>query len=172
MNEQGRRIILGRVAGALGLRGDVKLESFTDPRIAIFDYQPWTVVDARGAERQLEGVVGEEKGKHIVARFPGVDDRTAAEALRGLEISVSRDQLPKAAPGEFYWVDLEGMQVVNTEGLELGRVSHLFATGANDVVVVRGGETEHLIPFVRPDYVTGVDMEARVLTVDWDPDWS
>src|SRR5690606_10380774 len=91
------------------------------------------------------------------------------EALRGLEISVSRDQLPKAAPGAFYWVDLEGMQVVNTEGLELGRVSHLVATGANDVVVVRGCETEHLIPFVRPDYVTGVDMEARVLTVDWDP---
>ena len=172
MNEQGRRIILGRVAGALGLRGDVKLESFTDPRIAIFDYQPWTVVDARGVERQLEGVRGEEKGKHIVARFPGVDDRTAAEALRGLEISVSRDQLPKAGPGEFYWVDLEGMRVVNTEGLELGRVSHLFATGANDVVVVRGGEAEHLIPFVRPDYITGVDMEARVLTVDWDPDWS
>lgn len=172
MNEQGRRIILGRVAGALGLRGDVKLESFTDPRIAIFDYQPWTVVDARGVERQVEGVRGEENGKHIVARFPGVDDRTAAEALRGLEISVSRDQLPKAGPGEFYWVDLEGMQVVNTEGLELGRVSHLFATGANDVVVVRGGEAEHLIPFVRPDYITGVDMEARVLTVDWDPDWS
>lgn len=172
MNDQGRRILLGRVAGALGLRGEVKLESFTDPREAIFDYQPWTLVDARGAERTAGRVSGKVQGKHIVARFPGVDDRDAAEALRGLEIHVPREQLPSAAPGEFYWADLEGLRVLNTEGVELGRVSHLFSTGANDVVVVRGGEAEHLVPFVRPQYVVDVDIGAGTMTVDWDPDWS
>ena len=172
MNDQERRILLGRVAGALGLRGEVKLESFTDPRDAIFDYQPWILVDARGVERPIQGVTGKAQGKHVVARFPGVDDRTAVEALRGLEIHVPREQLPAAAPDEFYWADLEGLRVVNTEGVELGHISHLFSTGANDVIVVRGGEVEHMVPFVRPQYVVDVDMEGKLVTVDWDPDWS
>src|SRR5690606_12798973 len=109
MNYQGRRILLGRVAGAPGLRGVVKLESFAVPREALFDYQPWTPGDARGAERTAGRVSGKVQGKPIVAGFPGVDDRDAAEALRGLENHVPREQLPSAAPGEFYWADLEGV---------------------------------------------------------------
>ena len=158
MNDQGRRILLGRVAGALGLRGEVKLESWTEPRLEIFRYQPWTLRDAQGRERLVEGVRGHEQGKHLVARFPDVDDRTAAEALRGLEIHVPRDALPPPKPGEFYWVDL-------------GNVSHLFSTGANDVLVARDSERERMIPFVRPQYVTDIDLATRTITVDWDPDF-
>ncbi|CAG4974446.1 MAG: ribosome maturation factor RimM [Lysobacter sp.] len=171
MNDQGRRILLGRVAGALGLRGEVKLESWTEPRLEIFRYQPWTLRDAQGRERLVEGVRGHEQGKHLVARFPDVDDRTAAEALRGLEIHVPRDALPPPKPGEFYWVDLEGLRVVNLEGVDLGNVSHLFSTGANDVLVARDSERERMIPFVRPQYVTDIDLATRTITVDWDPDF-
>ena len=171
MNDQGRRILLGRVAGALGLRGEIKLESWTEPRLAIFRYQPWTLRDAHGRERQIEGVRGHESGKHLVAQFPDVADRTAAEALRGLEIHVPREALPPAKPGEFYWVDLEGLRVVTVEGVDLGTVSHLFSTGANDVLVARDAERERMIPFVRPQYVTDIDIESRVITVDWDPDF-
>lgn len=171
MNDQGRRILLGRVSGALGLRGEVKLESWTEPRPAIFGYQPWTLHDARGQERQVEGVRGHEQGKHLVAKFPGVDDRTAAEALRGLEIHVPREALPPPKPGEFYWADLEGLRVVTVDGVDLGNVSHLFATGANDVLVARDSERERMIPFVRPQFITGIDLDARTITVDWDPEF-
>ena len=81
-----------------------------------------------------------------------------------------RDALPPPKPGEYYWVDLEGLRVETVEGMELGRIDHLFATGANDVLVVRG-ERERMIPFVQPEVVTGVDFDAGVVVVDWDPEF-
>lgn len=171
MNDSGRRIPLGRVLGALGLRGEVKLESWTEPRAAIFGYQPWTVRDAQGNEREVSGVQGRETGKHVVAVFPGVGDRDAAELLNGQEIFAPRSALPPAKPGEFYWADLEGLSVVTVDGVDLGSVSHLFSTGANDVLVTRDAERERMIPFVQPQFVTAIDLVAGVVTVDWDPDF-
>jgi len=163
-------ILLGRVLGAFGVRGDVRLESWTEPRAQIFRYQPWILRSADGAERELQGARGRDTGKHVIASLPGVDDRDLAEAMRGTEILVPRDVLPPPAPGEYYWVDLEGMRVVTVEGVELGQVSHLLSTGANDVMVVRG-ERERILPFVQPDYVTAVDFDAGTITVDWDPEF-
>lgn len=163
-------ILLGRLHGAFGVRGELKLESFTQPRNAIFRYQPWLLRDAQGRERELSGAHGRETAKGIVATFPDVSDRDAAEALRGTEVHVPRSALPPPQPGEYYWVDLEGLRVVNVEGVEFGRVSHLFSTGANDVLVVEG-ERERMIPFLQPDYVVSVDFEAGVVTVDWDPEF-
>ncbi|MFT3762558.1 MAG: ribosome maturation factor RimM [Pseudoxanthomonas sp.] len=165
-----KRILLGRVVGVFGVRGQLKVESWTQPREAIFRYQPWTLRDAAGRERELAGARGRETGKHLVADFPGVEDRDAAEALRGTEIFVLRSALPPPKPGEYYWVDLEGLRVVNAEGVDFGTVSHLFSTGANDVLVVRG-ERERLVPFVEPDYVKAVDFDAGVITVDWDAEF-
>ena len=170
-NDQGRRILLGRVTGAFGVRGEAKLESWTEPRIAIFRYQPWILRDAQGNEREVRGVRGKEVGKNAVATIPDVADRDAIDAMRGTEIYVPRSALPPPAPGEFYWVDLEGLRVVNVEGVDFGTVSHLFATGANDVLVARNGERERMIPFVQPQYVTSVDFEAGMVTVDWDPEF-
>ena len=167
----GRRILVGRVVGAFGVRGEVKLESWTEPRSAIFGYRPWILRDARGTERELMGVRGRQVGKGLSAEIPGVEDRDAAEAMRGTEVWVPRTALPKPADGEFYWVDLEGLDVVNVEGVSMGRVSHLFATGANDVLVARDGDREWMIPFVRPQYVTDIDVAAGRITVDWDPEF-
>jgi 16S rRNA processing protein RimM len=167
----GRRILLGRVLGAFGIRGEAKLESWTEPRAAIFRYQPWVLRSPQGVERELHGVRGRESGKYLVATFPDVTDRDAVEAMRGTEIFIPRAALPPPKPGEYYWVDLEGLRVVNVEGVSLGTVSHLFATGANDVLVVRDNERERMIPFVAPQYVTGVDFDAGVVTVDWDPEF-
>jgi 16S rRNA processing protein RimM len=83
---------------------------------------------------------------------------------------VPRSALPPPAAGEYYWVDLEGLRVVNVEGVDFGTVSHLFSTGANDVLVARG-ERERMIPFVQPDFIRSVDFDAGVVTVDWDPDF-
>jgi 16S rRNA processing protein RimM len=170
MTGPARRILVGRIHGAFGVRGEVKLESFTEPGSSIFGYQPWTLRDPRGAERSLAGVHGRVHAKGLVARIPGVEDREAAEALRGTELWVDRSVLPPPKPGEYYWVDLEGLRVVNLEGVDFGTVSHLFSTGVNDVLVVRG-ERERMIPFREPDYVTSVDFDAGLLTVDWDADF-
>ncbi|WP_133501278.1 ribosome maturation factor RimM [Cognatilysobacter terrigena] len=170
-NNPGRRILVGRVVGAFGVRGEVKLESWTEPRSALFGYRPWILRDARGVERELMGVRGRIVGKSLAAEIPGVEDRDAAEAMRGTEVYVPRSALPKAAEGEFYWADLEGLEVVNVEGQAMGRVSHLFSTGANDVLVTRDGDREWMIPFVRPQFVTAIDLDAGRITVDWDPDF-
>lgn len=188
-NSQGRLILFGRVLGALGLRGELKIESYSDPRHAIFRYPTWVLrkgdrttpaiaqsqVDwvrslLRDGSATLEGVKGKDNGKNIVVKLPGIEDRTEAERVNGLEIYIPRSALPPPQPDEYYWVDLEGMDVVTVEGVKLGQISHLFATGANDVIAVRG-DRERLIPFVKPQFVTDIDFDANVMTVDWDPDF-
>ena len=164
-----RMITVGRLHGAFGVRGEVKLESFTDPLRAIGKYLPWTLRDARGVERACESVRVREGGKGLIATIPGIEDKDAADALRGVDVLVPRSALPPPAPGEYYWVDLEGLRVVNVEGADFGTVSHLFSTGANDVMAVRG-ERERLIPFVAA-HIDHVDLAARRIDVDWGVDY-
>lgn len=163
-------ILLGKFHGAFGVRGELKLESFTEPKSAIFNYQPWTLRDPQGGERSLCGAKGRESPKGLVATVPDVADRDAADAMRGIEVYAPRSALPPPQPGEYYWVDLEGLRVVNVDGTDFGTVSHLFATGANDVLVARG-DRERMIPFQQPDYIKSVDFDAGVVTVDWDADF-
>ena len=170
MSDNERRILLGRIVGAFGIRGQIKIESWTEPRDAIFRYQPWILRDALGNERQFDGARGKESGKHLVATFPEVTDRDVVEAMRGTDIYVLRSALPPPKAGEFYWIDLEGFRVVNLEGVDFGTVSHLFSTGANDVLSVRG-DRERMVPFVEPDFVKSIDFDGGLITVDWDPDF-
>ena len=170
MSDNERRILLGRIVGAFGIRGQIKIESWTEPRDAIFRYQPWILRDALGNERQFDGARGKESGKHLVATFPEVTDRDVVEAMRGTDIYVLRSALPPPKAGEFYWIDLEGFRVVNLEGVDFGTVSHLFSTGANDVLFVRG-DRERMVPFVEPDFVKSIDFDGGLITVDWDPDF-
>jgi len=115
-------------------------------------------------------VEGRPQGKGIVAHLEGFNDRDEVRSLIGLDIKVSRDQLPQAAEDEYYWADLVGLQVETTEGVVLGKIDHLYDTGANDVVVVQG-DRERLIPFVRGDVITDIDLEKGVMLVDWDPEF-
>lgn len=160
-------IALGRIAGVYGVKGWIKVVSDTQPRDGILRYKPWLLGPKATPSRVAEGKI---HGKGLVARLDGCDDRDAAALLVGQEIFVTRDQLPPARADEFYWVDLEGLQVVTSEGVELGRVDHLFATGANDVLVVKG-ERERLVPFVWDDVVKEVDLEQGRIEVDWDPEF-
>ena len=171
MPEAGRRVLVGRIVGLYGVQGWLKIESWTEPRTRIFDYQPWQLETAPGEVSQIGGITGRTQGKGLVCHLPGVDDRDAAAALVGQDIHVARELLPPPAKDEYYWVDLEGLEVLTTEGVSLGRVSHLFATGANDVVVVRDGTRERLVPFVQGTYVRSVDLSGGRMVVDWDPEF-
>lgn len=163
-------VLLGKIVGVHGIRGEVKLESYTEPRTQIFRYLPWRLRSASG-ETTMAQCRGRAQGKGIVAELAGVADRDAAVALVGTEIWVARSALPDPGPGEYYWHDLEGLEVVTTEGTPLGTVSHLIATGANDVLVVRDAERERLVPFVSDDFVKDVDLAGGRITVDWDPEF-
>jgi len=108
--------------------------------------------------------------KKLAAQLEGINDRDQAFALRGYEVAVPRSQMPAAADDEYYWVDLVGLEVRNTQDERLGVVERLFATGANDVLVVKDGDTERLLPFVAA-IVLKVDRVAKVITADWGLDY-
>lgn len=145
----------------------MKIHSLTEPREAIFDYQPWLLGESREEVRVSQG---KKHGNRLIALFENMTDRDAAESLVNKPIAVYRDQLPQSEEGEFYWMDLEGLAVELADGTPLGTIERMMATGANDVMVVKG-ERERLIPFVLEHYVQRVDLEHGVVVVDWDPEF-
>ena len=163
-------VVVGRLTAAFGVRGGVKVQSLTDPPENLCHYRPWFLATRDGGWEERSPSDVRSHGKGLVASFEGVADRDGAEALAGRAIAVSRAQLPEPEEDEWYWVDLVGLRVVTTGGLELGRVDHLVETGANDVLVVQG-DRERLIPFLPGDVVTRVSPEQGLVEVDWDPDF-
>lgn len=166
---QERRILIGRVSGAFGVSGELRCQSFTEPAAQLLRYRP-VILSHGGSERTLDALQGRGTPRGVVLRLPEVTDRDSAQAMQGAELWVKRSQLPKPAPGEYYWVDLEGLRVVNREGVDFGTVSHLFQTPANPVLVV-AGERERLIPFLLDRFVDAVDFDIGEIRVDWDADF-
>lgn len=163
-------INVGEVSGVFGVKGWIKVFSFTDPRENILNYSPWYL--QKGQEiKEISLVGGQRQGKLVVAALEGIEDRDAAAALSGWKILIDKQQLPAASEGEYYWADLIGLQVETTEGQYLGVVDHLLETGANDVLVVMDGEQERLIPFLQQQTVKKIDLVKRQMVVDWDPDF-
>ncbi len=161
-------VILGRITGIFGVRGWVKVFSYTEPREAVLDYGRW-LLSKDGGWREAKVAEGKRHGKTVIARIEGVDDRDEAKALIGIDIGVPRDELPDTEEGHYYWADLEGLDVVRRDGSRVGTVAELLETGANDVMVVTG-EREILIPFVMDRVIVDVDLAEGVITVDWDWD--
>jgi len=160
-------LALGYISAVHGIKGWVKVHSWTRPMEAILDYQPWLLGEDK---RPVKITDGRKQGKGLAALLPGFEDREQAVTLVGIQIFVRRDQLPATSKDEYYWSDLEGLDVHTTKGEVLGRVERLMETGANDVLVIRG-EREHLVPFIQGQYVTHVDLEGGLIEVDWDPEF-
>jgi len=167
-------VILGKIAGPYGVKGWLKVHSFTRPPAQILRYQNWLLAADRGAGdaawRPARVESTREAGPKLLAKLTGVDDRTAGAALAGRWIAVAESQLEKLPAGEYYWSDLIGLTVVNRDGVELGAVENLIETGANDVLVVRDGGLERLLPWA-PRVIDEVEMDAGRLRVDWGADW-
>lgn len=164
-----RYVVVGKFSGVFGVHGWLRVYAYTRPMDNILKFTPWYV--QRGNEWQaLEPGEGKHHGNGLIARLEGIADRDAARPLLGASIAVKRSQLPCAAAGEHYHVDLIGMRVVNREGTELGTVHRIFETGANDVMVVRGIR-EHLIPLVSDVHLIAIDEGAGRIDVDWGEDY-
>lgn len=158
---------MARITGAFGVKGWVKLEPFTQAPTSLPAYAQWWIETDRGWEaREVES---KAQDRTVVAKFAGCDDRDQAALLRGRQVAVSRGDFPAAGENEFYWADLIGLKVVNEQGEDLGTVSGVFGTGANDVLVVEN-ERERLIPFIG-EVVKKVDLAGRVIRVDWGSDY-
>lgn len=158
-------VVVGRFGAPYGVKGWVRLTSYTDPASNLLTYRPWFVA-MDGDWRELPVNATRPHGHGFVAHIDGLDDRSAVEALGGREIGVPDDALPTPEADEFYWKDLVGLTVVNDQGEALGRVTRLMATGEHDVLVVDGDAGELLIPFVRA-VVTGVDLDAGRIVARW-----
>ncbi|MDI1291380.1 MAG: ribosome maturation factor RimM [Methylobacter sp.] len=164
-----QHISVGKISGVFGIKGWVKVFSFTDPRENILTYSPWLL--KKDDETKTVSVVdGQLQGKTIVAQLTGVNDRNQAESLMGWVIFITQEQLPNAAKDEYYWSDLIGLQVETVDGVQLGRVDSLLETGANDVIIVQG-ERERVIPFLQGQTIISVDLVAGKIIVDWDPEF-
>ena len=168
MEQNKSAVLVGKITGAYGVKGWLKVSSFTEPPENIFGYKPWQL-RSRDSTRKVELLAGKTHSKGLVVQLDGVDDRDKAERLKGMEIVVERSQLPTPAEGHYYWTDLEGLQVETGDGRQLGYVDHLMEAGAADVMVVTGDE-RHLIPFVLDDTVLSVDLAAGCIRVNWDAD--
>ena len=162
-------IRLGSVTGSHGIKGWVKVFSYTNPRDNILAFEHWYLI--RESECYLlNSVKGRKQGKSlIVANIEGSDDRDIAQQLIDAEIWVQKEQLPALEKDEYYWSDLIGLEVLIGD-VSIGKVSAMLETGANDVLVVKG-DKERLIPFLQPDIVKNVDLANKHIVVDWDPDF-
>jgi len=162
-----RWVVLGRVGAPFGVRGWVKVQSYTDPPEGIVSYVPWHL--ARNGSLGTRAVLDwKAAGRQIAVQLQGVDTREAAGALTGAEVRVERSALPPTAPGEYYWDDLVGLEAVSGDGEPLGRVAGILELPAHPVLVLKGGR-ERLVPLVR-ERLVDVDLGAGRLVLDWHPD--
>ncbi len=161
--------MMARVAGAFGIKGWLKLHTFTESPDSLDAYASWLLKSDKGwQEFELEDFAVNVKG--VVAKLKGCDDRSAAEKLIKCNIGIPRDALEDAGEGEVFWFDLIGCDVVNIAGEKLGKIETLLETGANDVLVVKMGTEEILIPYL-DDVVLKVDRESKLVTVNWTQDF-
>lgn len=167
--------MIGRITSVFGVKGWLKVFSFTDPREGILNYRDWTLdLDGKRISATLEE--GRRQGQGIVVRLKGINDRDVAHSYCGAEIRVPTAELPALPEGEYYWHQLEGLEVFTVDDECLGAVHHLIETGSNDVLVVKSSaasidQRERLIPYLPDQVVRDVDLASRRMVVDWDPEF-
>lgn len=166
MQDKSKRILVGRITGIYGIKGWVKIESYTRPPENIFSYQPW-FIKQESDWREIRLLDSKKSGKGLIGLLDQINDRDTARELIGADISIFRSQLQELKPGEYYWNDLLGMQVIDQKNNNLGQLKEIAETGANDVLIVEGNG-RHLIPLIWGRYVLEVDQENGNIRVDWE----
>ena len=175
MSVEGKIAVMGKITSVYGVKGWVKVVSYSEPKENICQYGHWALEQA-GSTRTVKVLECKPHTSGLVAQIEGCTDREVAKRYCGSLITVPQDELPELSAGEFYWHQLEGLNVVTVDAQLLGQVSHLMETGSNDVLVVQKcagsiDAKERLIPYLPDQVVKKVDLGAGLIEVDWDPDF-
>jgi 16S rRNA processing protein RimM len=167
MSDQ-KLIEVGNISGFYGVKGWVKIFSDTNPKENILKYRPWMIKLPEKGWTEVKVLNGRLQGKGIVAQLEGYSDKNQVLHLLKAPIAIREDQLPACDAGEYYWRDLIGLAVNNTDGQMIGSVSGVMETGAHDVMKIKTSNAEILVPWVHDVYIKRVDLKAQLITIDWD----
>lgn len=160
-------VVIGRISGLYGIKGWLKIQSYTAEKKNILDYIAW-YANKLDHWIKLEVIKGNEHAKNIIVLFNQYNNRNESEKLIHYDIYVERSAFKPLNEGEYYWADLIGLPVKTENDVFLGRVDHLIETGSNDVLIVKG-DKERLIPFIKGQVIKEINIQEIV--VDWDPDF-
>ena len=170
-------VVMGHITGAFGIRGWIKVSPYTETIDSLLDYSVWWLRKNEGEWREVEITNGHTAGNALAVELKECTDRNGAAKYKGMQIAIPRDHLPDLSEnGEegYYWSDLIGSDVVNIQGENLGKVTGLLETGANDVLQVHGTDSlnkkERLIPYVE-SVIKEIDLASSRIIVDWGSDY-
>ena len=167
MRDNEHPIVVGRINGIYGVRGWVKVMSYTRPKENILSYSH-CLVYLNGAWQELNIEESQQRGERMLVKFSGIDSPEQARDYLHSDLAVVRAQLPPLENDKYYWFDLIGLEIINQDSLSLGWIKEIVETGANDVLVIEGkGKTRILIPLIMDIYVKQVDLSANTMRVDW-----
>ena len=165
-------IVMGRIVAPYGVYGWLKVQPETEALDGLLDYPAWWLGREEGMKKApWQRFIVESAKVHVdtlLVKLQGISDRTGALAFKGQHIAIPREELPQLNDDEFYHADLIGLAVINQQQMDFGKVIDVIRTGANDVLVVKQGDRERLIPFI-DQAVLEIDLDKKLITVDWDP---
>lgn len=162
-------VIMGRFGSAYGVRGWLKVISFTDPIDNLLDHKTWQI-EHKHLWQPITIQDGKRHGEFLVVKIEGCDDRDQARVYTNDLIAVSRDELTPLKQGEYYWTDLIGLRVINEKDIDLGKIDHLIETGSNDVMIIKDAHKERWLPYI-DDVVKSIDLEKKEMRVEWDEEF-
>ena len=165
--KSGNKILVGKISNPHGIKGWVKVISFTDPIENILSYKKWTISDNE-TEKTYCLEDSRIQGNKIVIKLEGVNNRDDADLLKNLQIEINRSDLPKLEENSYYWEDLVDFNVIDIKGMHVGKVDSLFRTGSNDVlVIINESKQRLLVPFIMEEVIKYVDLDKELISIDW-----
>jgi 16S rRNA processing protein RimM len=160
-------IIIGKIGAPFGIKGWLKIQTFTEYGADILEYSPWYLSSTDDKYQEITIEDAKEHGGGLIVKFTGVETPEEARLYTGKTINITRSQLPELAKNEYYWSDLVGLTVINQRGETLGKIIYLIETGSNDVLVVKG-EKEIAIPYLPGSVVLNIDLAKQEMQVNWE----
>jgi len=165
--EDDKKIYLGKITGVHGIKGWLKIQSFSSPPENILNYPQW-IINNQGKEDFYSIEQGRKQKNTIVVKLEKINDRNTAESLINSKIQILRSDFPKLSNENYYWSDLVGLSILSSEDKVIGKVESLIETGANDVMVINTSKDERiLIPFVMHEVIQEVNVELKYIKIDW-----
>ncbi len=169
MSTDSKRVIIGCLGAVHGVRGWLKIHSYTDPITNILEYPNWQI-QHKNQWRPLDVEDSKINNNTILIKIRDINDRDIAKTYTNDLIAINREALPEPGENEYYWSDLIGLNVTNTAGIMLGKIVEMRDTGANDIIIIQGEKRRHLVPYLN-HVIQSIDLDKQQMIVDWDDDF-